>query len=62
MSRIWALEGVGVKAFAEMIEQNVQQARYLADLITEHSDLENYLNLRGHFQFNFKHGQHGNPA
>jgi aromatic-L-amino-acid decarboxylase len=34
------LKAYGVNAFAEIIEQNVQQARYLADLITEQADLE----------------------
>jgi glutamate/tyrosine decarboxylase-like PLP-dependent enzyme len=34
------LKAYGVKAFAEIIEQNVQQARHLAHLITEHPDLE----------------------
>ena len=34
------LKAYGVKGFAEIIEQNVLQARYLADLIIEHPDLE----------------------
>ena len=34
------LKAYGVKAFAEIIEQNVHQARYLAALITKHPNLE----------------------
>src|SRR3984893_3700686 len=34
------LKAYGVRAFAEIIEQNVIQARYLATLITKHPDLE----------------------
>jgi len=35
-----SLKAHGVKAFAEIIEQNVEQANYLASLITDHSGLE----------------------
>ncbi len=39
--KVWmSLKAHGVNAFARMIEQNVDQARYLADLIDEHPDLE----------------------
>jgi aromatic-L-amino-acid decarboxylase len=34
------LKAYGIKTLADMIEQNVQQARYIATLIREHPDLE----------------------
>ena len=39
--KVWmSLKAHGVDAFAAMIEQNVEQARYLVDLIDKHPDLE----------------------
>ncbi|HJZ67550.1 MAG TPA: pyridoxal-dependent decarboxylase [Blastocatellia bacterium] len=39
--KVWmSLKAHGVNAFASLIEQNVRQARYLAELIEAHSDLE----------------------
>jgi aromatic-L-amino-acid decarboxylase len=39
--KVWmSLKAHGVKAFARLIEQNVEQARYLAGLIESHADLE----------------------
>jgi glutamate/tyrosine decarboxylase-like PLP-dependent enzyme len=39
--KVWlTLKGHGVKAFARLIEQNVAQAQYLADLIESQPDLE----------------------
>jgi glutamate/tyrosine decarboxylase-like PLP-dependent enzyme len=39
--KVWmSLKAHGVRAFARLIEQNVNQARYLAELVTAHSNLE----------------------
>jgi len=39
--KVWmSLKAHGINAFARLIEQNVRQARYCADLISAHSDLE----------------------
>ena len=39
--KVWmSLKAHGVDAFVQLIEQNVEQARYLAELITKHPDLE----------------------
>jgi len=39
--KVWmALKTYGVRRIAEQIEQNVEQARYLADLVERHSQLE----------------------
>ena len=39
--KVWmSLKAHGVRAFARLIEQNVAQARYLADLVTAHPRLE----------------------
>ena len=39
--KVWmSLKAHGVNAFVRLIEQNVDQARYLAELVTAHSNLE----------------------
>jgi aromatic-L-amino-acid decarboxylase len=39
--KIWmSLKAYGVNAFTRVIQQNVEQARYLAELVTAHPDLE----------------------
>jgi aromatic-L-amino-acid/L-tryptophan decarboxylase len=39
--KVWlSLKACGIGAFARVIEQNVQQAAYLAELISNHPDLE----------------------
>jgi aromatic-L-amino-acid decarboxylase len=39
--KVWlSFKAHGVEAFARLVEQNVEQARYLADLVQAHPDLE----------------------